>query len=100
MLALGDARVVQRPQLRALALGLPLAELVAERQHALLGPRALLVAPGAAERRVEAVLGDRVEQRDRLQPVARGARPGLLDDAPFADRVLDRGDDQPLADFR
>ncbi len=74
MLALADAAIVEAPQLRALALGLPLAELVAEGEDALLRARALLVAAGAAEGRVEAVLGDRIEQRDRLQPVARGAR--------------------------
>ena len=51
-----------------------MAELVAEGEDALLGPRALLVAAGAAEGRIEAVLGDRIEQRDRLQPVARGFR--------------------------
>ena len=31
--------------------------------------------------------------------VARRARAGLLDDAPGADRLLDRGDDQALAEF-
>jgi len=49
---------------------LPLAQLVAEGHDALLRARPLLVAPGAAERSVEAVLGDRVEQGRGLQPVA------------------------------
>ncbi len=71
VLALADPAVVDVPQLRALVLRVPLAVLVAEREDALLGPRALLVAPRAAERGVEAVLGDRVEQRRGLQAVAR-----------------------------
>jgi hypothetical protein len=35
-----------------------------------------------------------VEQRDGLQPVARGARAGLLRHAPGVDRLLHGGDDQ------
>ncbi len=34
------------------------------------------------------------------QPVARGARPGLFDDATGPDRILDRGDHEPLSEFR
>ncbi len=82
-----------------LILGIPLAELVAEGEHALLRPGALLVAPRAAESRVEAVLGDRVEQRDRLQPVARGPRPGLLDHPAAVDRLLHARDLQALAEL-
>src|SRR5947209_3191198 len=79
VLALADLAVVQRPQLGPLALGIPLAELVAEREHALLGSRPLLVAPGAAERGVEAVLCDRVQQRGGLKPIAGRAWARLLD---------------------
>src|SRR5206468_7651134 len=78
VLAAADAPVVDVPQLGALVARVPAAEVVAEGEDALLGPRALLVAPRAAERGVEAVLLDRVEQRDRLEAIARGARPGLL----------------------
>ena len=70
-----------------------------KREDALLGAGALLVAAGAAEGGVEAVLGDRVEQRRRLQAVARRARTGLLAHAAGVDRVLDVGDDQPLAEL-
>ena len=94
VLAPADPPVVEAPQLGALPLRLPLAELVAKGQDPLLRTRALLVAAGAAEGGVEIVRGDRVEQGDCLQPVARGARPGLIDDAPLLDRVLHRGDDQ------
>src|SRR3954452_18781095 len=97
VLAAADAPVVDAPQLGARAARVPLAEVVAEGEDALLGPRALLVAPRAAERRVEAVLLDRVEQRRRLEAVARGVRPGLLDHAAAVDRLLHRGDDEPLA---
>jgi len=37
--------------------------------------------------------------RRRLQRVARCPRSGLLDHAPTGDRILDRGDDQPLAEL-
>ena len=73
-LARVDAPVVEAPQLRALVLRVPLAELVAEGEDALLGARLLLVAPGAAEERGEPVLLDRVEQDGGLDPVA-GCRP-------------------------
>ena len=76
------------------------AGVVAQREDALLGARAFLVAAGAAERRVEAVLGDGVEQRPRLEPVARGARPRLLDHAAGVDRRLHAGDDERLAELR
>ena len=75
VLAAVVAGVVDPPQLGPLVLRVPLAELVAVRHDALLGPGPLLVAAGAAEHGVEAVLGDGVEQRDGLQRVAacRGA---------------------------
>ena len=84
VLALVVAAVVEAPQLGPLVLRVPLPEVVAERVDPLLGAGLLLVAPGAAEDGVEAVGLDGVEQRDGLQPVAHGARPGLLDDAPLS----------------
>ena len=71
VLAAADAPVVEVPQLGPLAARVPLAEVVAEREDALLRAGALLVAARAAERGVEAVRLDRVEQRRGLQPVAR-----------------------------
>src|SRR5437764_3666742 len=59
------AAVVERPELGPLGLGVPLAGLVAEGKDALLRAGPLLVAARAAERGVEPVLGDRVEERDR-----------------------------------
>ena len=53
-LARPDAAVQQLPELRPLVLRIPLPVGVAQREDALLGARALLVAPRAAERRVEA----------------------------------------------
>src|SRR5215208_3969258 len=73
VLALADARVVEIPQLGSLRARVPLAEVVAEAEDALLGAGALLVAARAAHRGVEAVLLDRVEQRRRLELVARRA---------------------------
>src|SRR4051794_11204830 len=99
VLALADAPVVDAPQLGPLAARVPLAEVVAEAEDPLLRAGALLVAARPTERGVEAVLLDRVEQRRRLQAVARRARAGLLDHAPAVDRLLHRGDDQALAEL-
>jgi hypothetical protein len=75
VLAGAVAAVVEVPQLGPLVLRVPLAELVAEAEHPLLGPGLLLVAAGAAEGGVEAVLLDGVEQGGGLQAVARGRGP-------------------------
>src|SRR6202007_2404373 len=94
VLALADARVVEVPELGPLHARVPLAEVVSEGEDPLLRPAPLLVAAGPADRRVEAVLLDRVEQRRGLQAVARRARAGLLDDATLVDRLLHpRGDE-------
>ena len=97
MLALVDPAVVERPQLGTLVLGVPLPEVVAEGEHPLLGPGLVLVAPGTAEAGVEAVLGDGVEQGDRLQPVAGGQGPAHLGRPALVDGLLDAGHDEPLA---
>src|SRR5262245_65236440 len=67
VLASIDAGVVQVPQLGALILWIPLAEGVAERKDALLGARFFFVAPRPAYARVQAQLGNRVEQSHTLQ---------------------------------
>ena len=100
MLARLVAAVVQAPQLGALVLRIPLAELVAEAVHALLRPGLLLVAPGTAEHCVEAVGLDRVEQGRGLQPVPRRTGTLVLDDAAAVDRILHRGDHQAGAELR
>ena len=97
MLALAVAAVVEAPQLGALVLGVPLAEVVPEAEHPLLGPGLLLVPAGPAEHGVEPVLLDGGQQRDRLQPVAGGAGAGVLDDQAAVDGVLHAGHDQPQA---
>ena len=61
--------VEQVPQLRPLVLRVPLVHAVAEAVDALLGPALLLVAAGAAERRVELVVVQRLLQRRRLHDV-------------------------------
>ena len=96
VLALADAPVVERPQLGPLVLGIPLAEVVPEREHPLLGPRLLLVPSRASEGGVEATFGQHPQQRRRLQPVAARLVPVLLRHPPGVDVVLHRGDDQPL----
>ena len=99
VLALADPRVVEAPQLGALALRVPLAELVAEGEDPLLGARLLLVAPRAADASIEAELGDRVEQRHRLVLVARRERV-REHHPPGPDGVLERADDEPLVQLR
>ena len=88
MLAGMVASVEKVPQLRTLVLRVPLAEIVAVRKETLLGPRLLLVAPPAAQAGRELVLLDRVEQRHRLQRVARSVGALLFLDATLVDRVL------------
>ena len=99
VLALVDPAVVEAPQLGPLVARIPAAERVAMAEDPLLRAGLLLVPPTAAEQRVEPVLLDRVEQGDRLEPVARRVVAGLLVDAAGVDRRLDRGDDEPLAEL-
>ncbi len=66
-----QTRVVDAPQFRALGLRVPLAELVAEREDALLRTRLFFVAARAADHRGIAVLLDGFKQRHRLRRVAR-----------------------------
>ena len=89
--------VVEVPQLRALVLRVPLTELVAEREHPLLGPCLLLVAARTTQQGVETVLLDGLEQHLRLQPVA-GLTRALVHPA-LVDRLLDRADDEPESQF-
>src|SRR6478672_592586 len=84
--------VEEVPQLGALVLRVPLTELVAEADDALLGARLLLVAPAAAEEAVEPVLGDRVEQRHRLERVPGAV--GTLTQPSVVDVVLHARDDE------
>ena len=69
--ALAMPTVVEAPQFGPLRFGVPLAELVAEAEHPLLGAGLLLVAAGPAESCVELVLPQRPQQGDGLQRIAR-----------------------------
>ena len=76
-----------------------MAERVAKREDALLGASLFLVAPRAADARVEAEFGDRIEQRHGLVAVA--ALPGVAqNDASLCNRIFDRAHDQALAKLR
>src|SRR5207249_762887 len=66
----------------------------------LLRARPLLVAARASKYGVELVLGDRIEQRDSLQAIARGARAGLLAHATAVDGLLHTRDDEALPQLR
>ena len=68
-LALVDARIVDVPQLRTLVLRIPLVELVAEGEDALLGTALLFIAAGTAESGIEAVFVEGLEQGLRLHEV-------------------------------
>ena len=96
VLAAVDAAVVEGPQLGALHLGVPLAELVAVGVDALLGAGLLLVAAAATEGGGEAVLLDGVEQGADLEAVAAGL--AVVDDDAVGDRLVDAGHDQPHAE--
>src|SRR5579862_5778606 len=69
-LAFIQAGIENVPQLRPLILGVPLAQRIAEGVDALLGPRFLLVAARAAERRIEAALSQSVQERFGLEQAA------------------------------
>ncbi len=94
-----DAAVQQLPQLGPLVLRIPLAVGVAQREDALLGARALLVAPRAAERRVEAAGLQRVEQRLGLERAAAALRADQKRLRPVGDRLGVGVHDQPRADL-
>ena len=96
VLALVEAAVVEAPQLGALHLGVPLAELVAVGVDALLGAGLLLVAPAATEGGGEAVLLEGVEQGADLEAVAAGL--AVVDDDAVGDGLLDAGHDQADAE--
>jgi hypothetical protein len=85
-LVLVDAAVVDIPQLRALIARVPAVVAIAKRVDSLLGARFLLVAPGAAEGGVEAVLVERRQERLGLHHVR-----------VLAATVLERIDARPAA---
>ena len=91
LLALADPRIQQIPRLWALVARIPSTVAITERQDALLGASLVFVATPASERGVEAVLGDRVEQGDGLEPVAAGPWTGVLDRSAGVDRRLHTG---------
>src|SRR6185312_17512072 len=65
-LAFAEPAIQQLPHLRALAARLPAMAGGAEGEHALLGAGGFLVAPRAAECRIEAAGIERLAQSDRL----------------------------------
>ena len=64
------------------------------KEYTLLGPGLVLVAAAATEDGIEAVLLDRVQERDALEPVADGLRARILGDPAGVDRRLDGADDE------
>ena len=93
MLARLKAGVEQRPQLRALGLGLPLAKGIAVRKNALLGARLFFVTARTANQRVEAEFINGFQQRHRLVHVARLVGVGQPHGA-ACHRILDVAHDQ------
>jgi hypothetical protein len=77
-----------------------LAEFIAQREHPFLGPRLLFVAPRPAERSIEPVALNSVEQRDRLEPVSGSVRAGFLADPALVNRLLDGRDEQAFPEPR
>ena len=99
MLAGVLATVEQVPEFGALIFGVPLTEVIAVREKALLGTGFLFIASTATETGIVLMLFDGIEQSDRLQLIARGIRAFFLDHATGIDRFLDRSDHQARADF-
>jgi hypothetical protein len=99
VLALVLTPVVEAPQLRALVLGIPLAEAVAVGEEALLGARLFLVPARAADGCIRLEFGQGVEQRHRLQAVAAGGRAFFLHHPSLVDGILDEAHDQLSADL-
>jgi len=64
-----------------------------------LGSRLLLVAAGAADRGVELVAGDGVQEDGSLEPVAGGTCPALLDDEAVVDALLNGRHHETGAEF-
>ena len=92
------AAVVEVPDLGPLVLGVPLAELVAEREHALLGARLLLVAP----RRRRTARRSRSSRRPRAAPASGSgcaSRWAPRCTRPRSIASCDRGDDQLQAEL-
>src|ERR1700722_14343085 len=87
VLAGADAALVELPQLGSLCFGIPLPERIPEGQDPFLGSCLVLVPAGATEGRVEPVGVDGVEQRRRLQPIARTDRARIGDPA-LVDGIL------------
>src|SRR5207253_2608213 len=79
--------VEQVPEFGALVLRIPLAKLIAMGEKTLLGAGLLLVTTRATEAGVETEFLDRVEQRHRLERVARGIRSLFLLGAAGLDRI-------------
>src|SRR5690606_42097681 len=77
-LALDHARVVEVPRYRALAARVRAVRRVAEREHALLRARLLLVAARTTDRRVVAASLERLHELQRLSSEERHVGHGVL----------------------
>jgi hypothetical protein len=86
--------VVQIPELRALILRVPLTEVVAMGEDALLRSGFLFVPPGAADGGVKAELLDGVQQGRRLERVAARRGACLFTHASLIDRILNETNEQ------
>ena len=89
--------VVEVPQLGSLPAWIPLAERVPERAHALLRAGLLLVAAGAADGGIEAVVTQAGEERLGLQEPAAPPGPPVEGAHAVGDRPLVSPDDQLAA---
>jgi acetylornithine deacetylase/succinyl-diaminopimelate desuccinylase-like protein len=80
--------VVKVPQLRALVLGIPLAEPVAKTEKALFGPRLFLVATGAPQCTVKFEFSQCVQKCDGLRGIATRVRSCFLCNLSLVNRIL------------
>src|SRR5690606_26050280 len=85
MLAGVHAPVVDVPQLGPLVARVPLAELIAVTEDALLCPRPFLIAPAAPDGTIDPVIGDGFQQGHGLQAIAAGTDAFLIAHPPPID---------------
>ena len=99
VLAHAVTTVVQVPELGTLVLGVPLTEVIAEREDAFFGACFFFVTACPAEQRIKPVGLDRIKQCWNLRPVSRRERSRIFRRDAFVNQVLDLVNDQSLAEL-
>ncbi|MCY1366338.1 hypothetical protein D9M69_532300 [compost metagenome] len=94
-----DLPVEDIPEFRPLAFGIPLSELITNREDPFFRPCFFFVSPGAAYTGIETVLFYSIQQGDRLQGVTTGIFSFLLYHLTLVNAFLNISYDQPFTDI-